>query len=95
MARSKKNRVSVLNWMGTLLLCCIPGVNIIAAICFLIFGKSASKRTFAGAVLLWALILAVVTAVLLLLLPDQAAQLADTLRETAAQTAAATATPAP
>lgn len=84
MARVKKNRISVLNWMGTLLLCAIPGVNLIATICFLIFAKSPSKKSFALATLLWMLIAAVVLIALLLALPDQAAQLADWLREVAA-----------
>ena len=53
MARVKKNRISVLNWMATLLVCAIPGVNIIAVICFLIFAKSASKKSFALALLIW------------------------------------------
>lgn len=95
MARAKKNRVSVLNWMGTLLLCAIPGVNIVAVICFLIFAKSPSKRTFAWAMLLWMIIAVVLGVVLLLALPNQAAQLAQTLREAAAATPAPTATPLP
>ena len=32
MARVKKNRISVLNWMATLLVCAIPGVNIMDTI---------------------------------------------------------------
>lgn len=83
MARAKKTRISILNWMGTLLLCAIPGVNIVAIICFLIFAKAPSKRTFAWAMLLWMVIAVVLTAVLLLALPNQAAQLAATLREAA------------
>lgn len=85
MARVKKNRISVLNWMGTLLLCAIPGVNIIAVICFLIFAKSASKKSFALAMLLWMVIVAVAVIALLIALPDQAAALADWLREIAAR----------
>lgn len=84
MARVKKNRISVLNWMGTLLLCAIPGVNLIATICFLIFAKSPSKKSFALAMLLWMLIAAIATFALLLALPTQAALLADWLREIAA-----------
>lgn len=95
MARAKKTRVSILNWMGTLLLCAIPGVNIVALICFLIFGKSPSKRTFAWAMLLWMIIAVVLSVILLLALPEQAAQLAATLRETAAQAPLPTPTPIP
>ena len=45
MARAKKskNRVSVWNWLLTLLLMAIPGVNLLAVICFLIFGKAPSE----------------------------------------------------
>lgn len=85
MARVKKNRISVLNWMATLFVCAIPGVNIIAAICFLIFAKSASKKSFAIALLLWMLIAVVAVAALLVALPDQAASLADWLRQVAAK----------
>lgn len=81
MAGAKKNRISVLNWMGTLLLCAIPGVNILAIILFLIFAKSASKKTFVLAVLIWMLLSAIITFVLLAVLPEQAAQLADILRD--------------
>ena len=87
MARVKKNRISVLNWMGTLLVCAIPGVNILAAICFLIFAKSASKKTFALAMLLWMLIAVIAAVALLVALPDQAASLADWLRQVAAKPA--------
>lgn len=90
MARAKKNKskISILNWMGTLLLCSIPGVNVIAIICFLIFAKSPSKRSFAWAVLLWAIIGIVAAVALLLLLPEELGRVADLMR------AAATAAPA-
>lgn len=93
MARAKKNKISLLNWMGTLFLCAIPGVNLIACICFLIFGKSPSKKSFALAALLWMVILAVAAVALALILPDQLAELADSLRQQAA--AMPTVTPAP
>lgn len=84
MARAKKTRISVLNWMGTLLLCAIPGVNIIALICFLIFAKSPSKKSFAQAALLWMVIVAVLVVAALLALPEQVSDLAGWLRENAA-----------
>ncbi len=83
MARAKKSRISVLNWMGTLLLCAIPGVNLIALICFWIFAKSPSKKSFAQAALLWMVVVAVLMVVALAALPDQMADLADRLREAA------------
>ncbi|MBQ8088906.1 MAG: hypothetical protein IJ234_10895 [Clostridia bacterium] len=86
MARSKRTRVSVLNWMGTLLLCAIPGVNIIALICFIIFGKAPSKRSFAWAMLLWCIILIAGYVAAALLLPQQMAQLTDWLRTQGSKT---------
>ena len=84
MAHAKKNRISVLNWMGTLLLCAVPGVNLVAAICFIIFAKSPSKKTFGAAVLLWTLLLAAAVVAVLLVLPDQVAEFAAFLREQSA-----------
>ena len=84
MAGAKKNRISVLNWMGTMLVFAIPGVNILAMILFLIFAKSASKKTYVLALLLWTLILAVAAVTLLLVFPEQSALLADVLRDYAA-----------
>jgi len=84
MSTVKKNKISVLNWMGTLLLCAIPGVNVLAVILFLIFAKSPSKRSFAVAMLLWMLLLAVGIAAVMLALPEQVAWLSDWLRNYAA-----------
>lgn len=92
MTRTKKpSKISVLNWMGTLLLCSIPGVNIIAIICFLIFAKSPSKRSFALAVLLWAVIGIVAVIALLAAFPAEATALAELLRTIAAMPASSVA----
>ena len=82
MARAKKskNRVSVWNWLLTLLLMAIPGVNLLAVICFLIFGKAQPKRSFALAVLIWTIVIAVGTVVVLMLIPEQVSNFANTLR---------------
>ena len=92
MARTKKARITILNWMGTLLLCAIPGVNIIALICFITFGKAPSKRTFAWAMLIWMILLIVCYVALIWLLPGPMSLLSDKLRELAAQTAVNTQT---
>lgn len=81
MSRVKKSKISVLNWMGTLALCAIPGVNLIALICFLILGKSSSKRSFALAALVWILILAVAGVVLTVLFSANIAELAQSLQQ--------------
>ena len=52
----KYRKVSVWNWMGTLILMAIPGVNIIATILFLIFAKAQAKRSYAWANLILALV---------------------------------------
>ena len=94
MARAKKSRISVLNWMGTLLLCAIPGVNLIALICFWIFAKSPSKKSFAQAALLWM----VIAVVLMVVAPEAADPTvaltpSPTAVPTVAPTAALAATP--
>lgn len=85
MARAKKTKtkISVLNWMGTLLLLSIPGVNLISIICFLIFAKSPSKRSFIVALILWALIAVILAVAVLLAFPEELGQAADLLRAVA------------
>ena len=51
-APRKKKGISVLNWMGTLVLTSIPVVNIIVLIIMAATAKTRSKRTFAGAALI-------------------------------------------
>ena len=78
--KSKYKKVSVWNWLGTLILCSIPGVRLIALILFIIFAKAQSKRSFAIAMLvLDVLVLALVVAAFLIF-PDQLAQFAADLR---------------
>ena len=45
--------------MLTLLLMAIPGVNIIALICYLIFAKAQPKRSYMLAVLIWSILIVV------------------------------------
>lgn len=79
-----KKHISVINWMLTLPLCVIPGVNIIAMLLFLLLGRSRSKKTFAVAVLLWTLILALLLLAVVLLFPVQVRQLCVWLDQYAA-----------
>ena len=58
--RSRRKPISIINWMLTILLSIIPGVNIIGFIAMMIFSKSRSKKNFAAA----SLILIVLAAVL-------------------------------
>jgi len=63
-APQKKKGISILNWMGTMVLCAIPGVNILAMALMAGLAKSRSKRSFAGAFLILQAVIfvAVVTA---------------------------------
>ena len=78
--KRSENRISVLNWMGTLIVMLLPGVNIIAAILFIILANTQPKRTFAIAFLLVALLLAALLFAAFIFLPDQMLILADMLR---------------
>jgi len=85
MARAKKSRISVLNWMGTLLLLSIPGINILALLLTLFFAKSPSKRTFAGAIIIWTIILVAAVAAAFIAFPEQISLFADSLEQLAAE----------
>lgn len=80
---SVKKQPSVLNWMGTLILYGIPGVNLIFLILSAIFAKSSGKRGFAIA----GIILIVLSALLLFLafafFPDYFNRLTDLMRQAA------------
>lgn len=78
--KSKSKKVSVWNWMGTLILCSIPGVNIIALILFIILAKAPAKRNFAIAALILMALAFVLVLAAFLVLPDELARLADQLR---------------
>ena len=85
MARTKKvSTVSVLNWMGTIILTSIPGVNAIFVILTLIFAKSPSKRNYAWALLILTALIVSGAAALLALFPEEAALLAEVLEVYAA-----------
>lgn len=81
MSKNGRNRPSVLNWMGTLILYAIPGVNLIFLILTIIFAKSSAKRNFAIAgLILMALCLVLIFAAFAIF-PDYFTQLGVSLRE--------------
>ena len=84
MARSGKNRPSVLNWLGTLILFCIPGVNLIFLILSIIFAKSSAKRNFAIAGILLMVLCALALFAAFIFFPDYLAKLASSFREMSA-----------
>ena len=70
MSKSGKNRPSVLNWMGTLILYAIPGVNLIFLILSANFAKSGAKRNFAIAGILLAVLCLILTFAAFAVFPD-------------------------
>ncbi len=88
MARSGKNRPSVLNWLGSLILYAIPGVNLIFLILSIIFARSSAKRNFAIAGLLLMVLSVVLVFLAFAFFPDYFTKLASSLREMSANHAA-------
>ena len=81
MAKNGKKGPSVLNWMGTLILCGIPGINLIFLILSAIFGKSSAKRSFAVAGILLMLLSLVLTCAAFALFPAFFTRLAESIRD--------------
>ena len=81
--RQRGYRISVWNWLGTLVLSAIPGVNIIAWILMIIFAKRQPKRSFAIAALVLTVLCAALIAAAFFLF---GAQLKDMARELAEAT---------
>lgn len=77
---NKYKKVSVWNWMGTIILCAIPGVNIVAMILTIILAKAQAKRSFAIAMLLLTLLCAALIFAAFLLFPEVFSQFAADLR---------------
>jgi len=84
MARSEKTmkyrKVSVWNWLGTLILLSIPGINIITLILTIILAKAQAKRSFAIAMLLLMILGAALICAAFLIFPQQLSQFAADLR---------------
>lgn len=79
----KYRKVSVWNWLGTLILMAIPGVNLIATILFLIFAKAQAKRSFAGAMLILMLLGVALVCAAFIVFHIQIAAFAEQLRSSA------------
>ncbi len=76
----KKSHVSVWNWLGTLILLAIPGVNLIALIAFLVLAKAQAKRSFCVAYLIMLVLLLALVCAIFLVFPTQLSDLAVRLR---------------
>ena len=85
MAKSSnsKRQPSVLNWMGTLILASIPGVNLIFLILSAIFARSTGKRGFAVAGILLIILCAILIFAAFAIFPDFFTNLTQTLRQAA------------
>lgn len=81
--KGRSRRISVWNWLGTLIVLAIPGVNIVALILFLIFAQAQAKRSFCIAYMILLILALVLAGLALLLLPDQLSALSAYLREAA------------
>ena len=77
--KPRRKPVSVINWMLTLIVSAIPGVNILGFILMMIFAKNRSKRTFAVAALLLCVIFAVLFIAAFLVFGDKIVEFARSL----------------
>ena len=81
MAKTSKRQPSVLNWMGSLILYAIPGVNLIFLILSAIFAKSSGKRGFAIAGILLFVLCALLVFAAFAIFPDFFTRLAEAMRQ--------------
>lgn len=81
MSASEKRRVSVINWLGTLILYAIPGVNLIALILMASLSKAQAKRAFAIAGILLMIVTALLIVSAFLFFPEQLLRFAEWLRQ--------------
>lgn len=77
--RSRRKPVSIINWMLTIILSVIPGINIIGFIAMMIFAKNRSKKTFAAAALILCILFAVLFIAAFLVFGDEIVELAGKL----------------
>jgi len=81
MSKNGKNRPSVLNWMGSLILYSIPGVNLIFLILSIIFAKTGAKRNFAIAALLLMVLCLVLVGAAFAIFPDFFLRVSQSMRD--------------
>ena len=77
--RIRRKPVSVINWMLTIILAVIPGVNIISFIATIIFARNRSKKTFAIAALILILLFIALFIAAFLIFGDKIVELAGKL----------------
>lgn len=77
--RIRRKPVSIINWMLTIILSVIPGVNLIGFIVMMIFAKNKSKKTFAAAAFILCLLAAILFIAAFLIFGDEIVKLASKL----------------
>lgn len=77
--KPRRKPISILNWMLTLFVSAIPGVNLVGFVVMAIFAKNRSKRTFAGAALILSGIFVVLFVIAFLIFGDQIVEFARSL----------------
>ena len=75
----RRKPISIINWILTILLSIIPGVNIIGFIAMIIFAKNRSKKNFAIASLVLIALAAVLFVAAFLVFGDQIVEFAREL----------------
>ena len=78
--RTSRNRVSVLSWMWTIVLACIPGVNIIVLFLLAFLSKRQPKRAFAIAGL-WLMLIGSAHLCRVLIFPAEILSFGEWLRD--------------
>lgn len=69
--KPRRKPISILNWLITLFVSVIPGVNLIGFVVMAIFARNRSKRNFAGAALILTGTFVVLFVVAFLIFGDQ------------------------
>jgi len=77
--RIRRKPVSIINWMLTIILSILPGVNFIGFIAMMIFAKNKSKKTFAAAALILCLLFNILFIAAFLFFGDEIVKLASQL----------------
>ena len=77
--RVRRKPVSIINWMLTIILSVIPGVNIISFIAMMIFAQNRSKKTYAAAAFILCVLLVVLVIAAFLFFGNEIVELVSKL----------------
>ena len=79
--RIRRKPISILNWMLTIIVTFIPGVNVLGCLGMLIFSKNRSKKNYSAAALILIAIFVVLFLLAFLFFGDQIVDLTKKLSE--------------